>query len=320
MSTFCFDNYTHMNNEDLISCTYKPPKVYFESWNDPYEGLAPDEDSVIVVRDKYITKYTRLKCAKCRTENEVSEITYGDVMTDCSENRDYFEDLNNCYEYAVEEYDTKTYRKRKYKVILEQEEEVSIEDYFTMGYFAGSNKLGSYFNIKDGVLSRYFGNDKEIYIPDNVTEIAVDSFRGLEKFNCVVIPKTVVKIPCGFCRTEKLEVDKDNPKYYIQDGCLIDRESKELVWAHSGNTIPDDGSVVKIGSKAFYNRADLSKIVIPDVITEIGDEAFAGFIAAEEIVAPDRFINDAQRIFGKTLQKDGDKWIIVGRSFGGFSF
>ena len=324
MSTFCYDQYIHMIpkavNEDIISFTYNPPKVYFESWNNPYEGLAPDEDSVIVVRDKYITKYTRLKCVKRRTENEVSEITYGDVMTDCSENRDYFEDLNNCYEYAVEEYDTKTYRKRKYKVILEQEEEVSIEDYFTMGYFAGSNKLGSYFNIKDGVLSRYFGNDKEIYIPDNVTEIAVDSFRGLETFDCVVIPKTVVKIPCGFCLTEKLEVDKDNPKYYIQDGCLIDRESKELVWAHSGNTIPDDGSVVKIGSKAFYNRSDLSKIVIPDVITEIGDEAFAGFSAVEEIVAPDRFIDDAQRIFGKTLQKDGDKWTIVGRSFGGFFF
>ena len=109
-----------MIDKDLISCTSKPPKVYFESWDDPYEGLAPDDDSVIVVRDKYITKYTRLKCVKRRTENEVSEITYGDVMTDCSENRDYFEDLNNCYEYAVEEYDIETYKKRKYKVILDE--------------------------------------------------------------------------------------------------------------------------------------------------------------------------------------------------------
>ena len=64
MSTFCYDQYIHMipkaENEDIIRRTYNPPKVYFENWDDPCEGVASDEDSVIVVRDKYITKYTRL--------------------------------------------------------------------------------------------------------------------------------------------------------------------------------------------------------------------------------------------------------------------
>jgi hypothetical protein len=172
----------------------------------------------------------------------------------------------------------------------------------------------------DGVLFKCFSRKENIVIPEGVTKIANCAFEYCRPFKSVVLPSTVTKIPCAFCNTEQLEIAEDNPKYYVQDGCLIDKEEKELVWAFAGSTIPDDGSVVKIGSKAFYNRADLSKIVIPDVITEIGDEAFAGFIAAEEIVAPDRFINDAQRIFGKTLQKDGDKWIIVGRRFGGFSF
>jgi hypothetical protein len=189
-----------------------------------------------------------------------------------------------------------------------------------MSYFVGINKLSSHFDIKDGVLSRYLGNDRDLYIPDNVTEIAVGSFRGSEKFNCVVIPKTVIQIPCGFCWTEKLEVAKDNPKYYIQDGCLIDKEEKELVWAFSGDTIPDDGSVVKIGSKAFCYRSDLSKIVIPDAIIAIGDNAFSNCVRLENITLAENFANDAKRIFGRTLERDDEKDTYTLKRFKGFTF
>jgi hypothetical protein len=322
MSTFCFDNYIHMIDEDLISCTSKSPEVYFESWDDPYEGLAPDEDSVIVVRDKYITKYTRLKCADNLAEPDNKEVPLGNDLMDHCENSSSLgklKDIRDSYEYAVEEYDIETFKKRKYKVRFEEEAEISVEDYRTMSYFVGINKLSSHFDIKDGVLSRYLGNDRDLYIPDNVTEIAVGSFRGSEKFNCVVIPKTVIQIPCGFCWTEKLEVAKDNPKYYIQDGCLIDKEEKELVWAYSGSTIPDDGSVVKIGSNAFSYRYDLSRIVIPDAITEIGDDAFNSCYALNEIVLPDVFVEDSKRIFGRSLVKDGDVWSLTLPEVG-FSF
>ena len=323
MSTFCFDNYIHMIDEDLISCTSKPPQVYFESWDDPYEGLAPDEDSVIVVRDKYITKYARLKCADNLAEPDNKEVPLGNDLMDHCENSSSWgklKDIRDSYEYAVEEYDIETYKKRKYKVIFEEEAEVSIEDYHTMAYFAGVNKLGSHFDIKGGVLSRYLGNDKDLYIPDDVTEIAANAFRVGRNFNRVVIPSTVIKIPPFFCHAEHLEVAEDNPKYYIQDGCLIDREEKELVWAYSGSTIPDDGSVVKIGSDAFGHRYDLSKIAIPDVITEIEDNAFSYCGRLEEIILPVAFVDEAKRIFGRELKKDGDKWTFDASKFEGFSF
>ncbi len=325
MSVFCLENYIHMlpkvEKEDLI--TSKSPEVYFESWDNPYEGLAPDEDSVIVVRDKYVTKYTRLKCPDNLAEAEDNEITFGDNLMNRCKNSSIggdFEDIRASYEYAVEEYDIQTYKKKKYKVILEEEAEASIEDYYAMEYFVGINKLGSHFDIKDGVLSRYLGNNKDLYIPDDVTEIAANAFRGGWGFNRVVIPRTVTKISPAFCHTEHLEVAEDNPKYYIQDGCLINREEKELVWAYSGSTIPDDGSVKKIGSRAFACRSDLKSIVIPDAITKIGDDAFKSCYGLKEIVLPAAFVEDSKRIFGRTLKKDGDKWVFNDKMFNGFRF
>ena len=145
MSTFCFDNYTHMINEDLISCTYKPPKVYFESWDNPYEGLAPDEDSVVVVRDKHIAKYTKLKCAGPVTETAAAETVFEDDRMDCRENGfdgGSIENTRGFYEYAVEEYDIETFKKRKYKVLFEEETEISINDYNLMSYFVDVESLG----------------------------------------------------------------------------------------------------------------------------------------------------------------------------------
>ena len=162
--------------------------------------------------------------------------------------------------------------------------------------------------------------NETIVVPEGVTKIANYAFEYCRPFKSVVLPSTVTKIPCAFCNTEQLEIAEDNPKYYVQDGCLIDKEEKELVWAFAGSTIPDDGSVVKIGNDAFRHRYDLSKIVIPDVITGIGDDAFIGCDYVEEIILPEHFVEDSQRIFGRMLIKDGDKWILEARNFSGFSF
>jgi hypothetical protein len=110
-----------MIDEDLISCTSKSPEVYFESWDNPYEGLAPDEDSVVVVRDKHIAKYTKLKC----------EAPLMDLK-----------DREKAFEYVVEEYDIETFKKRKYKVLFEEETEISINDYNLMSYFVDIESLG----------------------------------------------------------------------------------------------------------------------------------------------------------------------------------
>ena len=305
------------------------PKVYLDGVGESYFPqwcFNWDDDSVVVVRDKQVVKYTRSTFLELLAKNEEGEIVWMDgrraPYSTCW-GGEYLDEDRSAYEYTITEYDLNELKKRKYKVVLEEENCLDNWDLDSLSEYGVEKTIDSHFEIKDDALLQYVGNDRDIIIPDGVKEIGTNAFKGCEKFNSIKISKTVEKISCvesGLIRTEHLEVDEDNPKYYIQDGCLIDKKEKELVWAFAGSTIPDDGSVVKIGSKAFYNRSDLSKIVIPDVITEIGDDAFIGCSCVEEIILPEHFAENSQRIFGRMLIKDGDKWIFEARNFSGFSF
>ena len=299
---------------------YRIPKVYLEGWMDPYESLDLGEDSVVIVRDKHIVKYTKLGYKEFLAETETGESIWIDSRAEgCFKGR-YLSDTRTAYEYSVEEYSIETSKKRKYKVVFEEESEMNSLDYYLLSHSVDGETLGNHFEINDGILSKCFSKEAKLVIPEGVTEIAPDSFRLCGHFDSIVIPSTVTKIPCGFSPIKHLEVSKDNPKYYIQDGCLIDKEEKELVWAYSGSTIPDDGSVVKIGSKAFSYRSDLPRIVIPDTITEIGTGAFSWCLHLKQIVLPVAFVEDSERIFDKSLVKDGDKWTFEAGEYCMFEF
>ena len=296
---------------------YKIPRVYLDGVGESYFPqwcFNWDDDSVVVARDKHVVKYTRSAYMELLAKNETGEFVWMDgrsaPYSTCWAG-EYFDEDRAAYEYTITEYDLNELKKRKYKVVLEEENCLNNWDLDSLSKF-GVEEVGGHFEIKDGVLLQYVGKDRDIIIPDGVIEIGIDAFKGCESFNSIKIPKTVEKISCvgGIdCRTKHLEVDKDNPKYYIQNECLINREEKELVWAYSGSTIPDDGSVMKIRSKAFFYRYDLSRIVIPDIVTEIGDDAFGECNALKEIVISDLFVGDSKRIFGRELKKEGDKWI-----------
>ena len=302
------------------------PKVYLNGegeWYTKLEQFNWEDDSVVLIRNHCVLEYMSSRHCEFLYEDQDGEHIWVDgrrVSKEEDLNMEYLGEVRGANHYTVTEYDVEKGQKRKYSCLFEEEMTMTREDYYRLSHIVNEGALDSHFEIKDGVLSRYFGNDIDLYIPDGVTEIAGDAFEGGGKFNCVIIPSTVTKIPCGFCNTEQLEIDKDNPKYYIQDGCLIDKEEKELVWAHSGCTIPDDGSVVKIGSNSFAWRRDLTSIVVPDAVTEIGSGAFSHCFRLKEITLPVTFVDDAERIFGTTLVKDGDKWTLESSIFEGFSF
>jgi hypothetical protein len=307
---------------------HKVPKVYLEGHGEAYSPqycFDWDDDSVVLVRDKHVLRYTRSSFVELLAKNEEGEIVWMDgrraPYSNCWDG-EYLNDNRSAYEYTIIEFDLNELKKKKYKVVLEEENCLDNWDLEALSKY-GVAEIVSHFEIKDGVLLQYVGEERDIIIPDGVKEIGENAFKGCGKFNSIKISKTVEKISClesGWSRAEYLEVDEDNPKYYIQDGCLIDKEEKELVWAFSGDTIPDDGSVVKIGSKAFCYRSDLSKIVIPDAIIAIGDNAFSNCVRLENITLAENFANDAKRIFGRTLERDDEKDTYTLKRFKGFTF
>lgn len=119
-------------------------------------------------------------------------------------------------------------------------------------------------------------NITTINIPDTVTSIETYAFYGSDLTN-IFIPQSVTSIQqyafAGCSDLQSITVDPNNPTYHAQGNCLIDTESKTLIAGCKNSVIPDDGSVVTIGTMAFWNT-NLSNIVIPFGITSIESWAF----------------------------------------------
>ena len=293
MSSYCYGGSVRMNPEieekerdPMFDGGYphEMPKVYLEGHGEAYFPqycFDWDDDSVVLVRDKRVIKYTRSTFVELLARNEEGEIVWMDgrcaPYSDCWKG-EYLNEERGACEYTIEEYNLETLTKRKCKVVLDEEIEFDARDYHSLYNFVDADKLSSHFEIKDGVLLEYIGHDKELIIPEGVTEVGNNIFWDVREFDSITIPSTLTKINhtlSKYCKVKEINVAEDNPKYYTKNGCLIDKETEELVWAYAANTIPCDDSIHKIGTQAFYGRKDLEYIEIPDNITEVGSCAFS---------------------------------------------
>lgn len=319
MASYCYRGAVMMKpeverkNKDVLfeeGYPYKIPKVYLNGEGEVYSSQYAfnwDDDSVVLVREKRVLKYTQSHFVELLAENEKGEIVWVDGRNapydDCWEGQ-YLGQYRGADEYMVEEYDLESYQKKKYKVIFEEMKPMGTREFLDLSHFVDNDVLGNFFEIKDGVLKNYVGKDPNLVIPDSVTEIDWYAFAYVEgfEFESITIPKTVIEISPSiseFCKVKCLKIAEDNPKYYIKDGCLIDKETGTLVWAYAGSQIPDDGSVTKIGMNAFYNRTDLESIVIPNAVTEIDNVAFCGCSSLKKVMIPDSVIEIGARAFAQ---------------------
>lgn len=106
---------------------------------------------------------------------------------------------------------------------------------------------GKEFEIVDGVLLQYHGNEKNVVIPVGVTEIGKEAFEFNDWIYSVSIPDSVLVIDKGAFRA-----------------------------CHNLKNISIPDSVTSIGRGAFENCTSLESVFIPDSVTEIGDWAFEG--------------------------------------------
>ena len=308
------------------------PKVYLYGEGEYYTKLDQfnwEDDSVVLVRNHCVLEYMSSHHCEFLHKDHNGNHVWVDARRIANEedlNMEYLGEVRGATHYTVTEYDLEREVKRKYSLAFEEEMTIAREDYYRLSRVVETGVLGSHFEIEDGVLIHYNGDAQDLIIPDGITKIDTDAFKGHLPFNSIKLPKTVVNISSSsleYLRAKHVEVASDNPKYYTKDGMLIDRETQTLIWAYAGNAIPDDGSVKTIGTNAFYHRGDIQTIVIPDAVSAIGSEAFSSCSSLEEVKMPDAFVGDAQRIFGASLVKEGDKYRLVGgenAKYRGFSF
>ena len=120
----------------------------------------------------------------------------------------------------------------------------------------------------------------EMHIPQGVSSIHENAFRGCASLTRVVIHGDVKEIrtgafaDCG--NLAKFEVDRANRHYKSVDGLVLTKDGRTLVAVPAGlKTVAIPAGVVTIGDKAFLGCRNLTRMVIPDGVTRIGSGAFA---------------------------------------------
>ena len=139
--------------------------------------------------------------------------------------------------------------------------------------------------------NRLIAGCKNTIIPNSVTWIGDDAFRGCTGLTSVTITNAVTEIGDGAfsnCRDlTSIIVENGNSKYDSRDNCnAIIETSVNILIAGCKNTIIPN-SVTKIGESAFRGCTSLTSVTIPNSVTEIGESAFFWCSNLISITIPD---------------------------------
>ena len=178
---------------------------------------------------------------------------------------------------------------------------------YDSGWFTSVKETEELVYAKGTRIAYNFLNDNtrktlaSVTLPEGLTEIANSAFSNCKELKSITIPSSVTKIGqyafsgCSFealdltnvtsvgsnafqsCSITKLTVN-DNVKYYDSGWLYSAKETEELVYAK--------------GTKVAYNvltsnmRGTLTKLTLPDGLTEVADSAFSNCKELKSITIP----------------------------------
>ena len=273
----------------------RKPTVYLEGVTEAYYPQTMfgwDDDSVVVVRENRVVKYTRSSFVELLAKDEKGNIVWMDgrnaPYSDCWDG-EYLDDYRGGEEFTIKTYDLSTMKKQSYKAVLEKEEEMENYDIRRISEYIDTKEVEEKFVINEnGILEKCNAREDDVVIPEGVKEFGFWPFSERKNIKTITLPASFEDFEItNFHSSESLEkifVNEQNPKYYSINGSLVDRSTKTLIWATRGFIIPEDGSIEKIGKEAFKGHKDLTNIKIPSTIVAIKERAFSN---CESLVSVD---------------------------------
>ncbi|OPY34227.1 MAG: hypothetical protein A4E32_00499 [Methanomassiliicoccales archaeon PtaU1.Bin124] len=167
---------------------------------------------------------------------------------------------------------------------------------------ASKNVYSDDFLVKNDVLLKYIGKEKnvviphgiekiesgafwnctfleEITIPDGVRSIGGDAFIYCDNLKMINIPSSIEKIGDDpFAGSANLLINNESPHFHLIKEILFDSDEKRLI--HYGSHMKAERyeiplTVEWIGKHSFYKNRHLKKVVITENVRFVGNNAFS---------------------------------------------
>jgi len=283
-----------------------------KAWGFSNSGLTsvelPDNLTSIGKYGFYATKIESITIPASVTTIESSALSGGNLKEIILKSNDYFVMANQC---LIEKSTGRLIRGLEGCTAIPTIETgspvvVKIIDNYAMHYLSSITDG----NIPEGI--EIIGNSAMCFcdgltfinLPQTLIEIGSDAI-GSVNITTITIPSSVTKISGGafsYCRNlTTIAIEGGNNECFKLDGkCLIDVKDKSIIYGFSDCEIPTDGSVTKIGFKAFYICEKLTSMTIPDVIELIDGYAFAYSTKLSEIDIPSSVKQIGTNVFAGT--------------------
>ena len=183
------------------------------------------------------------------------------------------------------------------------------------------------FNIIDGVLLEYSGDDSDVAVPEGTLEIRIYAFMHCDGVKRITLPESVKRIEweaflgCTaletVCLPESVEEIEERAfmgcrslKYSEYGGCryIGSKSNPYLALAFCDNKEATEANIHKdtrlILARAFEECEKLKKAVIPNGVRYIGTSAFEGCASLEAVAFPEslRIIESSAFSFCESLR------------------